>query len=158
MTKPTRLCGKALFLGLIVCLAGLIPSPLGAQSLDLRVGRYTDMNEFFVGAGLLSAISSHFTFNPNVEYVTVSNATYLTFNFDFHRDFYTTSPLFFWLGAGLGILYFNPKGAGESNTDLGANLLFGLGIRTQSSLIPYVQAKFILADNDEFVIGVGLRF
>ncbi len=158
MANQTKNRGKAPFLGLIVLLAGLIVSPLGAQSLDLRAGRYTDKDEFFLGVGLLSAVTRHIYFNPNVEYVTVPNATYLTFNFDFHHDFYTASPLFFWLGAGLGILYFNPDGAGKNDTDLGANLLFGLGIRTHSRLVPYVQAKFILADNDEFVFGIGLRF
>jgi hypothetical protein len=128
------------------------------QSVGIRAGLYTDLKEYFLGGELLSRISHNLYFNPNVEYVFVDRGTYMTFNLDFHYDFYTSSPLFFWLGAGLGILYDNPEGPADSNTDLGANLLFGLGIRTESSLTPYVQSKFILADGDEFVIAIGLRF
>ena len=158
MSKKSRIMGPAILLANFLLLAGLLASPLEAQSLDLRFGRYTDREEFFVGAGLITGISSHFYFNPNVEYITVSNGTQMTFNFDFHYDFYTTSPLFFWLGAGLAVLYNNPEGPPKGKTDFGANLLFGLGIRTHSSLVPYVQAKMILADDDEFAFGVGLRF
>jgi len=145
----------------IVLIAALLFAGSGlamGQSVGIRAGRYTDLEDYFLGGELLSRISHNLYFNPNVEYVFVNNGTYLTFNLDFHYDFYTSSPLFFWLGAGLGILYNNPEGPMDSNTDLGANLLFGLGIRTESSLTPYVQGKFILADRDEFVIAIGLRF
>ena len=130
------------------------------QSIGVRAGQYTDIDELFLGVELLSPVSHNFVFSPNVEYVFVENSTYLTFNLDFHYDFYTSSPLFIWLGAGLGILYNNPDGPARSDTDLGANLLFGLALKTISSLTPYIQGKFILAgeDRDEFVIGIGLRF
>jgi len=158
MSKKQRIMGHAVLLASFLLLAGWIASPLEAQSLDIRFGRYTDRKEFFVGAGLLSAITNRFYFNPNVEYITVSKGTQMTFNLDFHLDFYTVSPVFFWLGAGLAVLYNNPQGPVKGKTDFGANLLFGLGIRTHSSLVPYVQGKVILADNDEFAFGVGLRF
>jgi hypothetical protein len=50
------------------------------------------------------------------------------------------------------------KRPASSDTDVGPNLLFGIAIRTESSLTPYIEGKFILTDRDDFVIGVGLRF
>jgi hypothetical protein len=128
------------------------------QSVGIRAGRYTEIKEFFIGGELLSRVSGSLYFNPNLEYVFVENRTYMTFNLDFHYDFTTDSPIFFWLGAGLGILYSNPEGPPEADVDLAPNLLFGVGIKTQSPLTPYFQGKFILADKNEFVLVVGLRF
>ena len=110
--------------------------PSWGQSLDLRAGRYLDTEEYFIGGGLLSRISGNFFFNPNAEYVFVDNFTYMTFNLDFHYDFYTQSALFFWLGSGLGILYTDPGEGVDSDVDLAANLILGLGINTISGLTP----------------------
>jgi hypothetical protein len=55
-------------------------------------------------------------------------------------------------------MYFNPPGRAESDTDLGANLIFGAGIETSGSFYPYFQGKLVLGDNEEFVIGGGIRF
>lgn len=128
------------------------------QSLGIRAGRYTDTEEYFIGGELISRIARNLYFNPNAEYIFVDNAAYITFNMDFHYDFSTTSPLFFWLGGGLGILHTNPDGPADSDTDLGINLLFGVGISTIGSLTPYFQGKYIFSDNDEFVLAIGLRF
>jgi hypothetical protein len=162
MRRDSKLARLVLVVVLLFATAGL---SLG-QSLGIRAGVYTDIKEYFLGLELLSRISHNLYFNPNAEYVFVDNLTYVTFNLDFHYDFYTDSPLFFWLGAGLGILYSNPEGPPESDVDLGANLLFGIGIRTESPLTPYFQGKFILADRNgdangdknEFVLAIGLRF
>lgn len=150
---------KKLFrIGLVVVLVTAFSGLAVGQSVGIRAGRYMDTEEFFIGGELLSRIAGNLFFNPNVEYVFLDNVTYMTFNLDFHYDFYTNSPLFFWLGSGLGVLYANPDGPAESDTDIGANLLFGIGIDTVSTLTPYFQVKYILADNDEIVLGVGLRF
>ena len=82
----------------------------------------------------------------------------MTINGDLHYDAIISRSSTFWVGGGLGILYFDPEGANNGNTDLGINLLFGLGFRTNSNLLPYIQGKIILEDNSEFVIGVGARF
>ncbi len=74
----------------------------GGGYLAVTLVRYitVDTEEYFIGGGLLSRISGHFFFNPNAEYIFVDNFTYMTFNLDFHYDFYTQSALFFWLGSG----------------------------------------------------------
>jgi len=149
---------KSFRIGLVVLLLTAFSGLAVGQSVGIRAGRYMDTEEFFLGGELLSRIAGDLFFNPNVEYVFLDNVTYMTFNLDFHYDFYTNSPLFFWLGSGLGVLYVNPEGPVESDTDIGVNLLFGIGIDTVSTLTPYFQVKYILADNDEIVLGVGLRF
>ena len=60
-----------------------------------------------------------------------------------------------WAGAGLGVLYTNPE-VGDSNTDVGLNLLFGVGLK--GHVVPYVQGKVIVSEDTAFVLGVGLRF
>ncbi len=146
----------AILVGAILFLAAAPPAP--AQSLGFRFGRYVDLKENFIGIELLSRIGHRTYFNPNVEYVFVNNATYLTINLDVHYDFYTSSPLFFWLGAGLAGIYRNPEGPPKGDLNLGGNLLFGVGLGSHGGLIPYAQAKMILSDDSQFVIGVGLRF
>jgi hypothetical protein len=47
-------------------------------------------------------------------------------------------------------------GSGRRDTDLGLNLLFGLGLK--GNVVPYVQGKVIVSDDTEFVIGIGVRF
>ena len=132
-----------------------------AQSITpgLKLGVYTDAGDLFIGGELLVPVHDRIYFNPNIEYVFVENGSYITFNGDFHYDFYMEdSPLFFWLGAGLAILYFDPEGNRDGDADVGANLLFGLGLSTSSRLTPYVQGKIILSDNTEFALGFGIRF
>ena len=154
MNQKRRLLITGVFVVLLMCASGTLIS----QSVGIRAGRYMDSEEYFLGGELLSRVAGNLYFNPNGEYVFVDNLTYITFNLDFHYDFYTTSPLFFWMGAGLGILYSNPEGPPDSDTDLGVNLIFGVAINTISSLTPYFQGKYILADKNEFVLAVGLRF
>ncbi len=134
---------------------------LQAQNIipGFRIGTYTDAGDLFIGGEILVPVSRNIWFNPNIEYVFIEGGDYITFNGDFHYDFYLEdSPLFFWVGAGLGILYFSPEGRGNDNTDAGFNILFGTGLETQSRIIPYAQAKVIVSDNTEFVIGLGIRF
>ncbi len=126
-----------------------------ADNFGLRAGYYTDAEEPFAGVEFLVGVGNRVYFNPNFEYVFTDDPHYMTFNADFHYDFRTRSRAYVWAGAGLGVLYSNPK-VGDANTDIGLNLLFGLGLKGE--VIPYVQGKVIVSDNTEFVIGFGLRF
>jgi hypothetical protein len=144
-----------------ITVAALLGSFSSAEAQEtvvgIRAGYYTDVSDAFVGGELLTSISNHTYFNPNVEYVFTDGFTFLTFNGDFHHDFPSRSSTFYWLGAGLAALYTNPEGEGDNQTDLGVNLLGGIGF-SRGSTIPYVQGKFVLSDNSEFVVGFGLRF
>jgi len=121
----------------------------------VRTGFYTDVDEPFIGIEGLFGLGNHVYLNPNFEYVFTDDPHYMTFNADFHYDFPTRSRAYVWAGAGLGVLYTNPE-VGDSNTDVGLNLLFGVGLK--GHVVPYVQGKVIVSEDTAFVLGVGLRF
>ena len=137
------------------------PNPAEAQNIipGIRLGTYTDAGDIFIGGEILIPVSERIWFNPNVEYVFVEVGNYITFNADGHYDIYLeNSPLFLWAGAGLGILYFSSDVGNFDSTDVGVNLLFGAGLETESRITPYAQAKVIISDSTEFVLGLGIRF
>jgi hypothetical protein len=141
-----------------VALALLLASAAPAAARDMfgvRTGFYTDVDEPFIGIEGLFGLGNHVYLNPNFEYVFTEDPHYMTFNADFHYDFPTRSRAYVWAGAGLGVLYTNPE-VGDSNTDVGLNLLFGVGLK--GHVVPYVQAKVIVSEDTAFVLGVGLRF
>ena len=121
----------------------------------MRTGFYTDVDEPFIGIEGLFGLGNHVYLNPNFEYVFTEDPHYMTFNADFHYDFPTRGRAYVWAGAGLGVLYTNPE-VGDSNTDVGLNLLFGVGLK--GHVVPYVQGKVIVSEDTAFVLGVGLRF
>jgi hypothetical protein len=49
------------------------------------------------------------------------------------------------------------RGDDEDDTDLGVNLLGGVGWQLEA-FVPYVQAKALIADDSEVVLAVGVRF
>jgi hypothetical protein len=125
--------------------------------VGIRGGYYTNVDAAFVGGEFLARVAHRVWFNPNVEYAFVDDS-YLTFNLDAHYDFPSHSSAFLWLGGGLAIVRFDPPGPFESDTDVGANFLAGVGFRTGSSVIPYFQAKVIAKSDSVFAIAFGLRF
>ena len=106
---------------------------------------------------MLVPIAHRIELNPNVEYIFGGGRTYMTFNLDAHYDFPSHRRAFFWVGAGLGLLYVNPDGPAPSNTDVGANFLAGVGL-TRGPVIPYFQVKLIASGNTEVALAFGLRF
>lgn len=144
---------------LAVLIPILLPGSLEAQTLvGGRAGAYLADEDLFLGGEVLVGVERNFYFNPNVEFVFAERANKSTFNFDFHYDFARRGNAFFWIGAGLAVIYTDPDGPRDAETDAGANILFGVGFRTTGRLIPYVQAKLIAADDSDFVLGFGVRF
>lgn len=135
----------------------LLPGTASAVDVGVRFGLYTDVDEPFAGVELITPVAHRIYFNPNFEWVFTEGFDYMTLNGDFHYDFPTRRNLFVWLGAGLGLVRIDFEGDDNGDTDAAFNVLGGLGWRA-GSVIPYVQAKVIVKDDSEFVIGVGLRF
>jgi len=129
----------------------------GDLKVGIRGGYYTDIGDPFLGAELLMPVAHRIYFNPNFEYVFDDNLRYWTLNGDFHYDFATHHPYYVWAGAGLALVHTNLKGRDDGNTDVGANLLAGLGFRT-GGVVPYFQGKVILKDGSEFALAFGIRF
>lgn len=143
--------------------AVLAPTPARAQvDVDLRGGVYTDVEEGFVGGGILMPVTGNWFFNPNVEYVFVDPGSLWTLNGDFHYDFAQRGNWSIWAGGGPAVLFRDfdddrPGRRADDDTDFGANLIAGVGM-VRGSVRPFGQVKVILADDTEAVLAVGLRF
>jgi hypothetical protein len=144
----------------------LIPGVARAQvDFGVRAGFYSDADAGFLGAELLVGVTRQWFFNPNFEYVFVDDGHLYTLNLDAHYDLRTNAPYNFWLGGGPAVIFSGfdaPRGCRRCNddnqTDLGLNLLAGVGFARRQAIRPYVQGKVTLSDNTEASIGFGLRF
>jgi hypothetical protein len=146
--------------GLALAAISLFAQPARAQwDFGLRTGYYTDAEELFLGAELLTRVSdSAWWFNPNVEFVFVDPGDLWTLNLDFHYDFDTRdNDTYFWAGGGPAVVFRDPGGPRDDDTELGLNLLAGVGWRLESA-VPYLQGKIIISDDSEAVIAIGVRF
>ncbi len=149
-----------LSLALAVYCVAISPNVQAEVYPGLRFGGYSDPSGAFIGGELLmeTGVRDWF-FNPNVEYVFGDVSRVATFNFDFHYDFPTRSNYYFWMGAGPAIIYTDWDNRFRGNeTDLGANILMGVGFNKGGKVTPYVQPKVIISDRSEFAIAFGLRF
>lgn len=152
----------------VLAAAALVGLPgLAKAEMDfgVRGGFYSDAEAGFLGAELLMGVTRAWYFNPNVEYVFVDDGSLWTLNGDFHYDFPTRSNLSVWAGGGPAVIFSEidpPRGCrrcdSSDDTELGLNLLGGVGFTKRGPIRPYVQGKVILADNTEAAIAVGLRF
>jgi len=133
------------------------PATAADTKFGIRGGYYTDIGEPFLGAELLLPVARRIYFNPNFEYVFVENLDYWTLNGDFHYDFPTHRPYYVWAGAGAALIRVDPPGPDNSDTDVGLNVLAGVGFRT-GSVVPYFQGKVILKNGSEFALAFGIRF
>jgi hypothetical protein len=152
MRTKLSLVGIALFI--LIC---AVPAQADIRP-GVRGGGYFDSDSFFIGGEILTPVATDWYFNPNVEFAFSDRADLITFNFDFHYDFETSRNLYVWVGAGPAVIYRDPEGRIEGDTDFGANIFMGLGFRTGTRLIPYIQPKVIVADNSEFSLAFGVRF
>lgn len=132
-------------------------------SPGIRGGIYTDDNDLFLGADVKADVMM-LSLIPNIEYVFVDNATFITINVDAAYDLSVVPMTDLYIGGGLGILYVDPdKVAGfdpDSESELGINVIGGAGFNAVA-LSPYVQAKYIIATGDfkdQLVISAGIRF
>jgi hypothetical protein len=125
---------------------------------DLRAGVYTDAEAVGLGGGVLAPIgqASRWYANPNVEMAFADHRNVFSVNGDVHYDLPVASSVSYWLGAGPAILV-NAPDVGGSNTDLGLNLLAGVG-GTRGQVRPFGQLKGVVSDNSEVALMGGIRF
>jgi hypothetical protein len=154
MTSMRRLAVIALLAGMAMTLS---TAPAAAIDKDVRAAAYLDSDAFGFGAGLLSPIGSEgrWFFNPNLE-LALGDADRFAVNGDFHYDFGYDSGLSMWLGGGPAILVTDPD-VGDSRTDLGLNLLTGIG-GTRGSVRPFGQVRGVISEDSEVVLQGGIRF
>lgn len=139
----------------LVCIFSFEPATAQLRlQPGVRAGYYTDNSDFFLGADVKTGFLL-VNANANAEYVFVDSGTLATLNLDGTIDFGLIPGLPTYVGFGLGLLFTDPDN-GDSNTDGITNFLLGAGLKLP--LNPYVQLKYILADSDQLVVGVGIRF
>ena len=137
----------------------LATAPAWAQvDPDVRAGVYTDGSDGFVGGGVLWDVGQRGRWyaNPNLEVVLVDNGNFFTINGDVHYDLDVVTPFFVWAGGGPALLIADPD-RGDSETDVGLNVLAGVGAR-RGNIRPFAQVKLIVSDDSQLVFQVGLRF
>lgn len=152
----------AICLGLLIA-ASAMPARAD-MDLGVRGGLYSDAEAGFLGFELLTDITRQWYFNPNLEYVFVDDGDLFTLNLDAHYDFPSRARHYFWLGGGPAVIFQDrdvERGRRierVDETDIGLNLLAGLGFGKGQAIRPYVQGKILLADDTEAVLAFGLRF
>ena len=145
---------------LVLAVLTLAPAALAAD-FGLRAGQYRDADREFIGAEMLFDTGT-LNVNPNIEYVLDDHFTTGSANLDVTVDVARFSTLTPYLGAGIGLRYFDGPVGGEQ-TDLVANVIGGVVLDLEFAK-PYAQLKYFRALEDEddqaddFAIAIGLRF
>jgi hypothetical protein len=154
---------KALLAGAVLFLAPAIAR--ADVDFGLRAGFYEDADAGFVGAELLTGLTRQWFLNPNLEYVFVDDGDLATLNLDAHYDFPVSAPFYVWGGGGVALIYSKvdvpPRlqdRVDDTETDLGLNLIGGVGFGKGQALRPYVQGKVTISDDTEASIAFGIRF
>lgn len=155
------------FLAVLALMTAVLAPAASAADFGVRVGRFNDAEEEFVGAEMAWNAGS-FTLNPNIEYILtdddLGDVTQLTGNFDVAYNFGRGNTFTPWLGAGIGVLYTSAEVLGEdiNETDPVINLIGGVSWNLDF-LKPYAQLKYMRGlDEDEvgddIALAIGLRF
>ena len=137
----------------VTTLSALLPAPSTAVPLigfNIRGGQYTDVNDFFLGAGVdVDAIL--LTASPNFEWVFVDKGTLYTLNLDASYRL-PLAVAQFWAGAGYALRYFEPEG-GNGKSKGGLNLFVGAGLGLVP-LRPFVQLKYLTISGADEELGL----
>lgn len=158
MIRIPRQHRAALMLGVLLTVLASLTCVRSARAVetDLRMGVFFDASRIGLGAGVLGAMNHDWNFNPNLELVFGDHVNQVFMNGDFHYDFHHENGLTMWVGGGPALLFTNPE-FGSSNTELGINLLTGVG-GVSGSVRPYAQLKAILAGGSEVALAGGIHF
>jgi hypothetical protein len=143
---------------LITAFAALAPALVAAE-IGVRAGRSNDTHENFVGAELLVDLGA-LNLNPNIEYSLADNVTAGSANLDLTVDIFQISAVRPYVGAGVGLAYFDPD-LGTSTTNVVGNLVGGIVVNL-AVVKPYGQVKYSRrlenGSDDDISFAIGLRF
>lgn len=148
------------FLSLVAVLLVLTPAVFAAD-FGIRAGRYSDLEEEFVGAEVVFDVGS-LNINPNIEYSLAEDITAGSANVDVTFDLGNFSRVTPYIGAGVGVFYVDDD-FGDNTTDLLGNVIGGVQFELDF-LKPYAQVKYfrLLEDEndgaDDIAFTIGLRF
>lgn len=142
-----------LVLGILLILVGFSQAQLIGPFV--HGGYYVDQKDFFLGAGVdIGVLMLHAV--PNFEYVFVDQANYYTLNIDGHWDILSLPGIVGYIGGGLATVSMKPRD-GETGAYGGFNLIAGVKAKLLP-LNPFLRAKYLFAQNNQFVLAVGIHF
>lgn len=129
-----------------------------AVDADIRAGVYPNADAVAVGAGILTDVGGKtgWYFNPNVEVALGDRRDIVALSGDFHYDFNSDRNTSVWLGAGPAVLMTN-RTVGEDETDLGVNVLTGIGAK-RGDVRPFAQLRGTMGEQNQVAIAGGIRF
>lgn len=134
-----------------------ITSTIEAQAsthVGMRIGYNFDNEEVLLSANLTVPMTSRIEFYPSIDIYTPERGNRIGFNGDVKVMFPMSSGPSFYAGGGIGVV--NRNEGDFSNTDVGANLLFGLESRI-GWIHPFAEAKVLVHDRSQFQLIGGLN-
>ena len=148
---------------LALSLCALLPVTAFAQlrtGIGPRVGFSVDPDQLLLGGqAIIGEIAPNLTFDPSLELGFGDEVTTFAANFDLHYHFdienVTWRP---YAGAGADIVFFEPDGPADSDTEVGGALIVGAGAPTSSGNRFFGEMKFGLGDVPSLKIVVGWNF
>jgi len=147
--------------GLAMVGPGLMTAPRGSSAAvdgDVRVGAYPNSDAVSVGGGVLAPVgdSHRWYFNPNIELAKGDSQDFVAMSGDFHYDFARDGDATFWMGGGPAVLVVD-RPSGSNDTQLGVNVLTGVGKRT-GDVRPFAQLRGTMAEDSRIALAGGIRF
>jgi hypothetical protein len=141
----------------VTLLLALSHAAIAGVDPEVRAGIYSGAEQVSLGGGLLMPVghSSRWDFNPNIE-ATVSGRDFVALSGDVHYDFRASENTALWVGGGPALLWTDRPGP-DNNTDLGLNLLTGVGAK-HGQMRPFAQLRGTVADENRIAIAGGIRF
>jgi len=145
---------KKLLLVLILALAPT--SALAASSMTVagygpRVGFSIDPDQLVLGGqAVIGEVARHLSFDPSLEFGFGDHLTVISFNADLHYHFELQdtdwSP---YAGAGVGIHFIEIDAplADDTTTEVGGNLVVGVGVPTRSANRFFTEARVGLSND-----------
>jgi hypothetical protein len=147
------------FLPAIALLLSCAASLLAEDSMQLggRVGLYKHDQPYF-GVEFVLPVGSSLCFEPNVEYVRLGDNQQFTINADLAYQNTIKKRTVVWAGLGVGLISTHPDGPAEPNSKDGVgNIFAGIGLHAGPT-VPYLTLKYMVKEDPEFLIGLGIRF
>jgi opacity protein-like surface antigen len=146
----------------LIALVLVLTPAVFAADFGIRAGRYSDIDEEFVGGEMLFDLGA-VNVNPNIEYSLAEDITAGSANLDVTFDIGRFSRVTPYIGAGVGLWYVDDD-FGDNTTDLLGNVIGGVSFDLDF-LKPYAQVKYFKVlenedgdEGDDLAFTVGLRF
>jgi hypothetical protein len=141
-------------LALAVAITPIAARGQASTHVGMRIGYNFAHDEALLSANLTVPMTSRIEFYPSLDIYTPERGNRIGFNGDVKVLLPARSSMQMYAGGGLGIV--NRNEGDFSNTDLGANLLFGIESRV-GWIHPFGEAKLMLHDRSQFQLIGGVN-